>query len=91
MKFLKLIVFIPFLMAASYPLEGGADKIEWLDFNSGFSKAIDEGKIAVIDCYTDWCGWCKVMDKKTFSDSGVIQRLKEKYISINVRFHHSNF
>ena len=36
----------------------------------------------MIDCYTDWCGWCKVMDKKTFSDPKIIERINEKYIAI---------
>ncbi len=27
------------------------------------AKAKAENKYIVVDCYTDWCGWCKVMDK----------------------------
>ena len=28
------------------------------------------------------CGWCKVMDKKTFGNDTIIQRINEKYIAI---------
>lgn len=57
-------------------------KIKWYDFNTGFELAQKEGKVAVIDCYTDWCGWCKVMDKKTFSNDSIIDRFNENYIAI---------
>ena len=64
------------------PLENKDSKINWVDFNSGFAQAQSEGKIAIIDCYTEWCGWCKVMDKKTFTNQEVIDRINEKYVAI---------
>lgn len=33
----------------------------------------------LVDVYTDWCGWCKVMDKKTFTDPAVIKYLNENF------------
>ncbi len=33
----------------------------------------------LVDVYTDWCGWCKVMDKKTFTDPEVIKYLNENF------------
>lgn len=76
------MLFVPLLFGASLPTGDGPSDINWVDFNTGFAQASAEGKIAVIDCYTEWCGWCKVMDKKTFSDSGISSRLNEKYIAI---------
>ncbi len=64
------------------PLENETTEINWVDFNTGFPQSMEEGKIAVIDCYTDWCHWCKVMDKKTFSDPAIIDRLNENFITI---------
>jgi thioredoxin-related protein len=63
-------------------IKGESPKIKWVDFNTGLAQAQQTGKLAVIDCYTDWCGWCKVMDKKTFSDPKIIERINEKYIAI---------
>lgn len=57
-------------------------EIEWMEFNEGYALSNTENKIAIIDCYTDWCGWCKVMDKKTFSDSSVIAKMNEHFIAI---------
>ena len=66
-RILTLICLIPFTLGASFK-EDPQKKINWVDFNTGLALAQQTGKIAVIDCYTDWCGWCKVMDKKTFSN-----------------------
>lgn len=80
-RILTIFFFIPFIMGLS-SIKGESPKIKWVDFNTGLSQAQQTGKLAVIDCYTDWCGWCKVMDKKTFSDPKIIERINEKYIAI---------
>ena len=35
-----------------------------------------------IDMYTDWCGWCKVMDKKTFTDPTIADHLNTKFYAV---------
>ncbi|CAI8228239.1 MAG: Thiol:disulfide interchange protein DsbD [Bacteroidia bacterium] len=80
-RVLTIFFFIPFIMGLS-SIKGESPKIKWVDFNTGLAQAQQTGKLAVIDCYTDWCGWCKVMDKKTFSDPKIIERINEKYIAI---------
>ena len=39
-------------------------------------------KKVMIDMYTSWCGWCKVMDKKTFTDPQVVDYLNEHFVLI---------
>lgn len=80
-RILTIFFFIPFIMGLS-SIKGESPKIKWVDFNTGLSQAQQTGKLAVIECYTDWCGWCKVMDKKTFSDPKIIERINEKYIAM---------
>jgi thioredoxin-related protein len=38
-----------------------------------------EKKKYIVDVYTEWCGWCKVMDKKTFTDPKVQEYLNENF------------
>ena len=82
LRSLKLLIIVPLILGATCAREHKNDKINWVDFNTEFKQAQAEGKIAVIDCYTEWCGWCKVMDKKTFGNDTIIQRINEKYIAI---------
>src|SRR5208283_1082181 len=48
-------------------------------------KAIaeQEKKMIFIDAYTDWCVWCKVMDKETFSGSAVANFMNEKIVPVH--------
>jgi len=36
----------------------------------------------MIDLYTEWCGWCKRMDKDTFEDEDIADYLNEHYYSV---------
>jgi len=56
----------------------------WFGFQEGLSKAQKEHKHVVIDFYTDWCHWCKVMDQKTFSDPEVEKFLFEHFVPIRI-------
>lgn len=46
------------------------------NWNTTVQKAKSENKLIFVDCYTDWCGWCKVMDKKNFADTLVLKTMK---------------
>jgi thioredoxin-related protein len=38
----------------------------------------------MVDFTADWCGWCKELDKKTYSDAKVIAFAKDKLVSVKV-------
>ncbi len=44
---------------------------QWLAFDQALAKAKAERKFVVVDFYTDWCKWCKVLDQKTYADPSV--------------------
>jgi thioredoxin-related protein len=61
-----------------------ADAKPWVSFNEGMARAAKEKKQVVIDFYTSWCRWCKVMDRETFSDPDVKKYLAEHFVAIRV-------
>jgi thioredoxin-related protein len=61
------------------PAEG---EVKWMTFEQAVEKSKTEKKKIFIDVYTDWCGWCKVMDKKTFSDPKVASLLNENFYPV---------
>ncbi|MEX1238428.1 MAG: DUF255 domain-containing protein [Cyclobacteriaceae bacterium] len=56
--------------------------VQWMTFEEAVEKSKTEKRKIFIDVYTDWCGWCKVMDKKTFSAPAVAKLLNEKYYPV---------
>lgn len=60
------------------------DKINWISFNQGVESQSNNPKFIFIDLYTDWCSWCKVMDRTTFQDPQVVSFFKNRYH--NVKF-----
>src|SRR5690606_15282352 len=49
------------------------DGINWMTWDEAQVAMKKQPKKVWVDVYTDWCGWCKVMDKKTFSNPEVIR------------------
>ncbi len=58
--------------------------LKWYSFEEGYAKAVSEGKVLLVDAYTDWCGWCKVMDRKTYADPAIIAKLNESFICVKL-------
>ncbi len=56
----------------------------WLPFNEGMALAAKEKKHVVIDFYTTWCRWCKVMDRETFANPEVKKYLAENFVAIQI-------
>lgn len=55
-----------------------------IDFREAVQKAKSENKLLMVDAYTEWCGWCKVMDKKTFSQPNVGEYVNPRFVSIKI-------
>lgn len=54
-------------------------ELEWLDIDALDQLDMAGKKGVLVDVYTDWCGYCKIMDKHTFTDPEVVAYLSENY------------
>ncbi len=54
------------------------------DFRQAKAMALKANKPMIIDFYTDWCKWCKVLDTTTYVDSQVISMSTDNiFVKIN--------
>lgn len=67
---------------AAWAQEAHSGPVHWMSFEEALEKSKTEKRKIFIDVYTDWCGWCKVMDKNTFSEPSVAKILNEKFYPV---------
>ncbi|MEO5500124.1 MAG: DUF255 domain-containing protein [Ginsengibacter sp.] len=58
--------------------------VHWLSIEEVQVKLKIEKRPILVDLYTDWCYWCKVMDKKTYSDPKVAAYINEHYYAVKI-------
>ncbi|GAB3196093.1 thioredoxin-related protein [Pontibacter aydingkolensis] len=66
------------------PTTKPAEKIKWLTIEQAAARMKQEPRKVVIDVYTDWCGWCKKMDKSTFTDPEVAALVNKHFYAVKL-------
>jgi thioredoxin-related protein len=58
--------------------------MSWMSVEEAVGKLQQEKKPVLIDLYTTWCGWCRQMDKKTYSNKKVAEYLQGKFYPVKI-------
>lgn len=60
------------------------EKINWLSFEKAIELNKTNPKPILIDVYTDWCGFCKKMDKETYANNVIANYINEHFYAIKL-------
>ena len=77
---LKYLVFVSILFF-SFNL-AGQNNIHWITWNQMVANQKIEKKKVIVDLYTDWCGWCKKMDKTTFKNPVIVNYINKNFYAV---------
>lgn len=64
--------------------QNAADEVKWMTLDEVQAAMKKKPKKVWVDVYTGWCGWCKVMDQKTFSNPNVIKYVNDNFYMVKV-------
>ncbi len=67
-----------------------AKKIEWLAFDAAAERAVKQDKHMIVDIYTTWCGWCRVMERETYANPEVAAYLNDNFVLAKVNGESAN-
>lgn len=56
----------------------------WQSFDAGLEQAKATHKKILVDVYTDWCGWCKKMDKEVYADPKIMDYLGKNFVAVKM-------
>jgi thioredoxin-related protein len=62
-----------------------AESVTWLsDYDKAVAAAKKDSKLVLVDVYTDWCGWCKKLDKDVYADPKVSDKLTKGFVAVKI-------
>ncbi len=75
-----------FLFLGMLYLSANAQEVNWLSWNetTKLAETDKNPKKVFVDIYTDWCGWCKKMDKDTFQNEEVAAYMEKNFYMVKM-------
>ena len=76
----NLLVIILIALA----IHTNAQEVKWLSFEKAIELNKTNPKPILIDVYTDWCGWCKKMDKVTYTNEVIVSYINTYFYAVKM-------
>jgi thioredoxin-related protein len=87
---MKKVIWVLMVMFTYQMAAAQESKITWYSFEEVIDLVEKNPKMILIDVYTDWCGWCKKMDKDTFTDKEVVDYVNHNFYAVKLNAEDKN-
>lgn len=67
-----------------FTIQAHAQKVNWISFEEAVELSKKEPKPILIDVYTDWCGYCRKMDRTTYSNHVISSYINENFYPVKL-------
>ncbi|NIF03818.1 redoxin domain-containing protein [Chryseobacterium sp. Tr-659] len=82
--FKKIVLNLFILAGVSMYAQSNGINFQKIDLETAKKTAAKENKLIFIDLYTTWCGPCKLMAKKTFTDPQIGEMFNKNFVSLAI-------
>lgn len=69
---------------ALLPIASPARAVEWQGWNAGLAVAAAQHRPVVVDVYTDWCRWCRQMDREVYGRPDIGRYLAAHFVTVRL-------
>jgi len=76
------VCLIVFLLPVFSVLSPALAQINWLSWEDAQAMNKKEPRKFIVDVYTQWCGWCKKMDKETFANPDISKYVNKHFYAV---------
>ncbi len=83
---MKVLLFAAILQLSAVQSHQETDDLKWYTLEEVQELMKTEPRKVFIDVVADWCKWCKVMEKETFTDKKVIAYINEHYYAVRMDY-----
>lgn len=72
------------LMTGLAPAARAQGHVVWMGWDEGLREARRTNRPVLVDVYTDWCGWCKRMDRDVYARADVRDYLANRFVVVKL-------
>jgi thioredoxin-related protein len=80
----SVLIIAAFIFISFSGLAQEATRVKWYTIEEAEKLNKKQPRKIMIDVYTDWCGWCKKMDKETFNHPVIADYINKYYYPVKL-------
>lgn len=83
-RLISILLFTSLLLTSAYAGDEGGIKFQQGEWSTMLKKAGKSDKLIFLDCYTSWCGPCKMLAKTVFTNDTVADFYNKNFICVKM-------